>query len=166
ATAYPYTLNWDSNTVSDGSYTLSAVARDTSGNTTTSSAVGVSVFNGLVVVQPQDTFLNLDTTNYSSATTLNAYTWPDYRVANAILMKFDLSAIPTTAVISDARLYVSQVASDSTGDTTYAVPAHKLVGNNPSITSATGYTIDGSASWTANSCCYNGIPLAQADISP
>src|SRR5947207_7935712 len=30
---------------------------------------------------------------------------------------------------------------------------------------ATGYTYDGVNSWTASTCCYNNIPLAQSDIS-
>jgi hypothetical protein len=165
-TAFPYTLNVDSTAVSDGTYTLSAVARDTAGNTASSAGIAVTVANGLLVVPPSDTYLNLDLTNYSTDTMLATYTWPDFHVANAILMKFNLSTLPTSAVISDARLFVSQIASDSTGDATYAVAAHKLLGKNPTIAAATGSTYDGSTGWSASSCCYDGLPLAQADISP
>jgi hypothetical protein len=41
----PYSVNWDSNTVADGTHTLTAVARDGAGNTTTSASVNVSVKN-------------------------------------------------------------------------------------------------------------------------
>ena len=41
---------------------------------------------------------------------------------------------------------------------------HKIVNKNPVVNSATGYTYDGVNSWTPNGCCYNGVPLAQADI--
>src|SRR5256885_7857808 len=41
----------------------------------------------------------------------------------------------------------------------------KIVNKNPDLTRATGYTYDGVNSWTPNTCCYNNIPLAQADIS-
>ena len=44
--------------------------------------------------------------------------------------------------------------------------AHKVVGRSPVITTATGYTADGVTAWTPNACCSNGVPLAQADISP
>jgi hypothetical protein len=41
----PYTTSWDSTKVANGSHTITAVARDTSGNTTTSSSVAVTVNN-------------------------------------------------------------------------------------------------------------------------
>jgi len=39
------------------------------------------------------------------------------------------------------------------------------VNRNSVISSATGYTTDGVTPWTANACCSNNVPLAQADIS-
>src|SRR4029453_8841483 len=48
---------------------------------------------------------------------------------------------------------------------TYTGTAHKVVGRNPVIAAATGYTTDGVAPWTPNACCSGGVPLAQADIS-
>src|SRR5207244_1574269 len=44
-TASPYSTNWNTTTASNGSHTLSAVARDAAGNTTTSAAVTVTVNN-------------------------------------------------------------------------------------------------------------------------
>ena len=41
----PYTLNWDSTTVPDGAYQLTAIARDGAGNSTSSLAVDVTVDN-------------------------------------------------------------------------------------------------------------------------
>ena len=41
----PYSISWDTTTVSNGSHTLTAVARDASGNTTISSGVSVMVSN-------------------------------------------------------------------------------------------------------------------------
>ncbi len=43
----PYSLTWNTDSVSDGSYTLAAVARDAAGNTQTSSSVNVTVANGV-----------------------------------------------------------------------------------------------------------------------
>ncbi len=45
-TASPYSLNWNTSTASNGTHSLRAVARDTSGNISTSAAVTVTVNNG------------------------------------------------------------------------------------------------------------------------
>src|ERR1700740_3436646 len=44
-TATPYSMSWKTTTASNGSHTLTAVARDAAGNRTTSAAVTVTVFN-------------------------------------------------------------------------------------------------------------------------
>jgi hypothetical protein len=44
-TVAPYSVNWDTNTASNGSHTVTAVARDAAGNTATSSPVTVTVAN-------------------------------------------------------------------------------------------------------------------------
>ncbi len=48
-TTAPYQVNWDTKLVSNGSHTLSAVARNTAGATSTSTNVGVTVQNTVVV---------------------------------------------------------------------------------------------------------------------
>jgi len=45
-TTPPYAVTWDTTTAASGAHTLSAVARDTSGNTGTSTSVTVTVANG------------------------------------------------------------------------------------------------------------------------
>ena len=55
-TAAPYAVSWNTTTVADGSHTLTAVARDTAGNTTTSAAVTVTVSNVTqTIVRVEDT---------------------------------------------------------------------------------------------------------------
>jgi len=46
-TTSPYSISWDTTTVVDGSHSLTAIARNTAGLTTTSSPVTVTVANGL-----------------------------------------------------------------------------------------------------------------------
>jgi hypothetical protein len=45
-TVSPYTVNWNTTTAANGSHSITAVARDAAGNTTTSSAVSTTVSNG------------------------------------------------------------------------------------------------------------------------
>ena len=46
-TAAPFTLTWDSTTVTNGTHTLAAIARDAAGNQTTSGTLSVNVRNDL-----------------------------------------------------------------------------------------------------------------------
>jgi len=111
----------------------------------------------------EDTFLNLDAQNYSQEVQLNSYTWPTDQIANTILMKWDLSAIPQGAAIQSATL--SLFLQGNGGDAAYDLSVHKVINKDPTISLATGFTYDGTNAWSANSCCFNGIPLAQGDIA-
>lgn len=114
----------------------------------------------------QDTFINLNTDVNVSSDALNTYTWPVDQVANAIIMKIDLAAIPAGAQIQSAelRLYMNGF-SETGGDDLYDVSVHKIINHNPQLGGCTGYTYDGSHEWTANDSCYNNIPMAQSDIA-
>ena len=112
-----------------------------------------------------DTWIKIDSTNYSTDTMLGVYTWPSNKIANATLMKFDLSSIPAGSVISAATLNVYVIGYDSTGDLTYTVPVQQIVNHNPDLSRATGTTYDGTNRWTANGCCFGNVPMAQADIN-
>ena len=116
-------------------------------------------------LSPQDTSINIDAISHSAQTLLTAYTWPDNQIANAILLKFDLSALPPGATVNQAVLNLALVESDATADAMYTMTAYKMVGRNPAIAAATGYTADGVTAWTPSACCYNGVPLAQGDLS-
>ena len=111
----------------------------------------------------QDTFLNLNTTTSSPLEYLNTYTWPENMAANAIIMKVDLSQLPGNAQIQNASLQL--YSYEAGGDSIYTISAHKVINRNPNLSACTGYTYDGLNEWTANTSCYNNIPLAQADIN-
>jgi len=113
-----------------------------------------------------DTYLNIDALNHSTETTLNLYTWQDFQVANATLMKFSLASIPPGSVISSATLNLYLTSSDATTDATYTVTVHKVINKNPNLAAANGYQYDGVNDWTHNTCCQNGAFLAQSDIGP
>lgn len=112
----------------------------------------------------EDTFINIDSQNYAAdPTSLNTYTWPANSIANAILMKFDLSAIPQNATVISAklRLYMFEASSEPT----YNISVHKIVNVTPVIAAATGYTYDGTNPWTPYEGLYENIPLGQSDIA-
>lgn len=147
-------------TASDGSLTASR----TFSWTVTAGSGGAPV---TVTLSPADTTIKFDATNSSTDPVLYTYTYPTNRVANAILMKFDVSQIPAGATVQSAVLQLALVNRDGYSvDPTYNVSLHQVLNRNPDITRATGMTADGVLPWTPNTCCLNNVPLAQADLSP
>jgi hypothetical protein len=112
-----------------------------------------------------DTFINLNADVNGADPHLLTYTWPDYQLANAILIQFDLSTLPA-GTVSSASLELWLYAWDAEIDALYMLTIYELIHVRPDLSRATGYTYDGTQAWTANTCCYSNVPLAQADISP
>lgn len=126
-----------------------------------------------------DTSLNLNTTNNSAWTELTLYTWPNYSIANNILMKFDVSAIPSGATVTSATLKLYQIDSGWTpaphpGDpcinndadhTVYTVRLYAVEDFDPVVSLAEGATYDGTNPWDPNACCFGGYPLGMSNIS-
>jgi hypothetical protein len=97
----------------------------------------------------EDTWCNQGgggTTNYSTATQLNTYTWPADTSANTTIIKWDLTDISTSATVTQATLYLYQIGSG--GDSSYDISVHKITGVDPNITTCTWNTYDGTNSWT------------------
>ncbi|MCI5119849.1 MAG: DNRLRE domain-containing protein [Candidatus Electrothrix sp. AUS4] len=110
----------------------------------------------------EDTFINLNNENNIANQQLNTYTWPENKVANAIIMKIALAQLPERARVQSASLQL--YATEAGGDSEYDISVHKIINHNPILSTATGFTYDGTNDWTANTSCYNNVPLAQADI--
>ncbi len=111
----------------------------------------------------QDTFINLNDGNSVRSESLNTYTWPTNQVANAIILKADLAAIPYGAQVQSATLHLYM--NSMGGDDLYDISVHKIINYNPNLSQCSGYTYDGTNSWTPNGGCYDDIPLAQSDIA-
>ena len=86
------------------------------------------------------------TVNYSTYDHVQVYTWPAGTAANTFLVKVDLTSIPTTAVIADARLYLYMTGSGGTAleETTI----HKITGDDPTISEATWNVSATGNNWT------------------
>ncbi len=181
-TASPFSYSWNTALVSNGTYSVMAKAYDVAGNVGQSVAVTAAVSN--TVTPPpagtvtavfgnttgatypntiEDTFLNLNNTVNATNTMLGTYTWPAAKPANAILMNWNLSALPAGAVIQSATL--SLYMTGSGGDALYEIPVSGIVNKTPVIAKSNGNTYDGTNVWTASSVAYNSIPLAQSDIA-
>jgi chitodextrinase len=161
----------DKAVVPSTTYSYAVSAYDAAGNVsplsiaTSATALPPGATTTVMLRPLADTFLNTDSSVNSTLNTLNTYTWPANRIANAILLKFDLTVIPKGATIQSATLNLALVESDAMTDATYTVTAHKIINKTPDFIRATGFTYDGVNAWTANTCCVNQAPLAQADIS-
>jgi len=128
----------------------------------------------------EDTFLNQGSQGYlinNDDIQLNTYTWPANVIANTILMRYDLSVIPSSATIQDANLQLYQFEWGTTPDIAYRLTAHKVINYNPVFSDANGYYYSGSSSWTAVNydgtyysndlgylCCNENTPIAMNDI--
>jgi len=112
----------------------------------------------------QDTWINLNREHHAGDADLRLYTWPAGQVANAIVMKWDLSAIPAGATITDAtlELYLSE-----SGGAGYRSGVHEIVSCPPDIAGDTvdGYQCSAGVAWTPNSCCSGGVPMGQGDLA-
>ena len=153
ASAYTVTV-----TVSDGSLT----AGSTFTWTITAGSAPITI-----TLAPADTTLDVSRTDFATNALLYAYTYPSNRVYSTILMKFDVSQIPANATVQSAVLQLAMVGRDGySADPNYNVSLHQVLNRNPDIARATGQTADGTTPWTANTCCLNNVPMAQADLSP
>lgn len=177
----PFSYSWNTTTVANGSYTLTAKAYDNSGNVGQSAGVTATVNNTITAPAGsvtavfgntagadypntiEDTYLNIDTSINVTSTILSTYTWPAGKPANAILMKWNLSGLPADAQIQSATLGLYMTGSG--GDVLYEMPVSGIINKVPIIAKSNGNTYDGTNAWTPSSLPYAGIPLAQSDIA-
>ena len=152
-----YTVNAS---VSDGALTASrtftwvVVSPPIGGQTTT------------IALSPVDATIATNAENYATTRLVHLESQPN-RLMLAAVMKFDLSSIPSNAVIESASLQLSLMHVDNVTTTpTLNIALHRIVNRNPDVARVTGMTADGVTPWTPNACCDNNAPMAQADILP
>lgn len=146
-TTAPYTTSWDTTKAPNGSHLLTAVARDAAGNTTTSSAVAVTVSNAV----PGTQLLGLSSVQ-SSADSNAAGEAEAFRStatasgqAGSLTLYVDSGSAATTltvGVYSDASGKPGTLlASGSLSAPRAAAWNTVTLGSNPALTSGTPYCI-------------------------
>ena len=124
-TSAPYTLSGETSWLADGTHTLSAVARDTAGNTRTSANVSVTVDNNapnVSITAPAAGAVVSGTTNVTaSASDTVGVQNVQFRVDGANVGAADTSSPYSlslnTTTLTDGDHILSAVASDATGNT-------------------------------------------------
>ena len=140
-TSSPWSVSWDSTAAANGPHTLTAVARDAAGNTTTSAAISVTVNNPDVtpptvsITAPLDgAVVLLSVSVTASATDNRGVTGVQFKLDGANLGAEDTSApyaiIWDTLTIPNGAHTLTAVARDAAGNTTTAVTVTVTVNND------------------------------------
>ncbi len=138
----PYSISWNTTTVANGTYTLTAVARDAAGNVATSAAVTVTVQNQVVDTTPPVASVAspADGSTVSGTVTIMAAASDNVGVAG-VRFRLDgtnLGAEDTTAPYSvnwntttatNGPHAVTVIARDAAGNTTTSAPVTIVVSN-------------------------------------
>lgn len=117
-TTSPYSISWNTSTVTNGGYSLTAVAKDAAGNTAMSSPIAVTVSNSTSTATTLTFTPNADatikssspTTNYGASTILEA----DNSPVEQFLMRFSITGINGRSV-QNAKLRLHNVNSSNAG---------------------------------------------------
>jgi hypothetical protein len=112
----PYSMSWNTTTATNGTHSITAVARDAAGNTTTSTAVSVTVDNGVPTVSITSP---TGGSNVSGTTAINATAADNTGGSGLLKVEFYVDG---TLVSSDT----TTPYSFSWNTSTYALGAHSL----------------------------------------
>jgi hypothetical protein len=163
-TTNPYSASWNSTTVANGTHRITAVARDSSGNTTTSATVTVTVGNDVVSPTVSLTAPANSATVSGAAVPVSADAADDTAIA-AVQFKLDganLGSADTTApyrvdwnttMVANGAHALTAVATDIAGNKTTAagrsVTVANAVASSSGLVAAYGFS-EGSGSSVAD----------------
>ncbi len=167
----PYSVTWDTSTAASGAHTLTAVARDAAGNSTTSLAVNVTMSNGVDSVAPVVSITSPGNgSSVSGAIAVNANASDNvgvvgvqFKLDGALLGNEDAFGPYTvawnTATASNGSHTLTAVARDAAGNSTTSAAVTVTVSNGsadttPPVVSITsppnGTTLSGLTTVSAN----------------
>ena len=167
-TTAPYAVAWDTTTASNGAHTLTAVARDAAGNTTTSAAVTVTVLNDTTaptvgITAPANGATVSGTMTVGATASDNVgVVGVQFRLDGATLGAEDTTAPYSiawdTTTASNGAHTLTAVARDAAGNTTTSAAVTVTVANNTGTTiriEDTTTAVSFFRVWTQN---YTGTP--------
>ena len=178
-TVAPYNFSWNTTTVANGNHTLTAVAKDTAGNTTTSAGVTVNVNN--VVAKPTVSITAPTAGATVSATvTVSATATSSIGIAS---VQFQVDGVNSgaadttspyslswnTAAVANGNHVLTAVAKDTAGSTTTSAGVTVNVSNTASkptvsITAPSmGATVSGSV--TVGATASSGVGIASVQFA-
>src|SRR5438876_1156698 len=176
--AAPYSVSWNTTTASNGSHTLTAVARDAAGNRTTSAAVTVTVFNDTTpptvsITSPVSGATVGGTTSVTANASDNVGVVGVQFVVGRASIGVEDAAAPysvswNTTTASNGSHTLTAVARDAAGNRTTSAAVTVTVFNDTtpptvSITSpVSGATVGGTTSVTANASDNVGVVGVQS----
>ena len=128
-TSAPYAVSWNTTTVANGPYTLTAVARDAGGNTTTSTIVNVTVSNADTTAPTVSITAPNNNARVSNTVTVSANASDNvgvvavqFKVDGANIGAEDLTAPYSvswnTTTVSNGNHVLTAVARDAAGNST------------------------------------------------
>lgn len=114
-----------------------------------------------------DTYTMLNSEVSETKENLNLWSWSastPHKVANTIILKADLTAIPSYAKVVEAKLELYQ--TEVYGASDYQTSVHKITGKDPVISQVNGYNAYNGEPWSSvpAGTTYDNIPLGLADI--
>src|SRR5204863_268576 len=162
-TTAPYAIAWDTTTASNASHTLTAVARDAAGNTTTATAITVTVLNDTTpptvsLTAPASGATVSGTTTISANASDNVgVVGVQFRLDGANVGVEDTTAPYAiawdTTTASNASHTLTAVARDAAGNTTTAAAVTVTVANSTGSTiriDETATAVEFFRVWTQN----------------
>src|SRR5436309_844777 len=158
-TTGPYSMSWNTATASNGSHTLTAVARDAAGNTATSSAVNVTVDNVAPTVTINQAGGQADPTNASP-------------INFTVVFSEAVSGFTSADVTIGGTAGGTKTVTVSGGPGTYNVAVSGMTSGTVIATVPAGVVSDGAGNLntastsTDNTVTFNTTPPAVAVTSP
>ena len=190
-TAAPYSISWNTSTSSNGSHTITAVARDAAGNVATSAPVTVTVSNN-PTPPPDTTPPTVSITSPASAATVSGTITVTANASDNVGVagvQFRLDgvnggapdttapySIPwDTSTSSNGSHTITAIAADTAGNTATSAPVTVIVSNgaqtttvkrfeetDASVTFTDGWNPDGSRSWSGKTAAISTTAGATA----
>jgi subtilase family serine protease len=121
-TTAPYSLTWDTTTVTNGNHTLTAVARDTAFNTATSSTVTVTVDNTVITPLPDVVVTDLVYSNGVFTSTIKNQGTAPTPTGKSIGVGYSVDGVYRTWGARSTPLAAGASATVSTNGGAYIIP--------------------------------------------